>query len=73
MGITLYTTHCPKCKVVERKLQMANVEYSQSEDIQEMINLGFKSAPVLSVNGEFFLFKEACNWADERRRTLNAN
>ena len=39
MGITLYTTHCPKCKVVERKLQMANVEYSQSEDIQEMINL----------------------------------
>ena len=73
MEVLLYTTHCPKCKVLEKKLELAKVEYTQSENIQEMLQLGFKSAPVLKVDGEIYLFKEACLWADDRRRELNAN
>lgn len=66
--VTLYTTHCPKCKVLETKLDRAGVEYTQCEDLQKMLELGFKSAPVLIVNNEDpYLFKEACIWADEQR------
>ena len=66
--VTLYTTHCPKCKVLETKLDRAGVEYNQCEDIQRMLELGFKSAPVLIVNDEDpYFFKEACIWADEQR------
>jgi len=31
-----------------------------------MLELGFKSAPVLDVDGEIYLFKEACLWADDQ-------
>lgn len=68
MNITLYTTHCPKCRILELKLQKAGVEYNVSTDIQEMLKLGFKSAPILKIdNEEPYLFKEACIWADEQR------
>ena len=68
--ITLYTTHCPKCRVLETKLNKAGVKYKTSEDIQKMLELGFKSAPVLDVNGEIYLFKEACLWADDQAKNI---
>ena len=71
MKVTLYTTHCPQCKVLETKLQKAGIEYTASEDIQKMLELGFKSAPVLTVenkdNIETYLFKEACLWVDDNK------
>ena len=66
--VTLYTTHCPKCKVLETKLKRAGVEYEECEDLQKMLQLGFKSAPILVVNNEDpYTFKDACVWADEQR------
>ena len=73
MNVILYTTHCPKCKVLTRKLQIAGVEFTESEDIQKMLELGFKSAPVLVVDDEVYLFKEACLWADDRRLEKKGN
>ena len=73
MNVILYTTHCPKCKVLTRKLQMAGVEFTESENIQKMLELGFKSAPVLVVDDEVYLFKEACLWADDRRLEKKGN
>lgn len=67
MNVTLYTTNCPRCKVLEKKLQMAGVDFTISEDINKMLELGFKAAPVLVVdNEEPYLFKEACDWADQQ-------
>ena len=66
MNITLYTTHCPQCKVLEKKLQASGIEYTISEDVQKMLELGFKSAPVLVVDDEPpYSFKDACAWIDE--------
>ena len=67
INTVLYTTHCPKCKVLERKLQMAGVEYVQIDDTKSMLDKGFKSAPVLDVDGKIYLFKEACQWADSQK------
>lgn len=65
MDITLYTTHCPQCNVLGKKLDLAGVKYDVCEDPQEMLKLGFMSAPILKVDKDIYLFKEACLWVDD--------
>lgn len=65
MNVILYTTHCPKCIILAKKLDAAGVQYETKEDPEEMLKLGFMSAPVLRVDNETYLFKEACLWADD--------
>ena len=60
--ITLYTTHCPKCRVIEKKLSQKNIEYKEISDQEVMIKLGFKSAPVLEVDGKYMNFGDANRW-----------
>lgn len=62
MEIILYTTHCPKCKVVEFKLKQKNIAYTECEDIQKMRDLNITSAPVLSVDGNLYEFTQAVEW-----------
>ena len=57
-----YTTHCPKCRVLKRKLEEKGIAYTENEDVDEMVARGFKSAPILVVNGKAMTFKEALNW-----------
>lgn len=61
MSVTMYSSGCPKCRVLETKLKQKNVEFEISSDIDHLIELGFKSIPQLEVNGKFFSFKQACN------------
>ena len=60
--ITLYTTHCPKCRVIEKKLAMKGIKYQEVSDIKEMQCLGFTSAPMLDVDGKIMNFIEANKW-----------
>ena len=60
--IVFYTTHCPKCKVLKRKLDDKGVSYTENEDVDEMVSKGFKSAPILVVNGKALTFKDALDW-----------
>lgn len=60
--IKLYTTHCPRCEVLYKKLEQNNVEFEVCEDQDEMIKLGFKSSPILEVDGKFMNFKQAVDW-----------
>ena len=62
MDITLYTTHCPKCKVLEAKLAQKNIDFKAIDDEQIMIDKGFMSAPMLEVDGEILDFSGAINW-----------
>ena len=65
--ITLYTTHCPRCKILEAKLKKANINYSICEDMNKIIELGYKTVPILVVdNNPPFLFKEACDWVNSQ-------
>jgi glutaredoxin-related protein len=47
--VILYTTHCPKCRILEKKLQDKKVEYDTVEDVEEMKKIGISTVPVLSV------------------------
>lgn len=58
----LYSTNCPKCKVLEKKLQLKNVDFeikNSKEDIDYLISLGYKSVPMLEVDGTFYKFEDA--------------
>ena len=62
MNVILYSTHCPKCKVLESKLKEKNVNYKEVNDIKIMQEKGFEFVPVLEVDGECYGFKQAVEW-----------
>ena len=62
MDIVLYSTHCPKCCVLEKKLQQKGITYQEVNDIAIMQEKGFLSVPILEVDGKIFNFKQANEW-----------
>lgn len=62
--ITLYSTHCPKCNVLEKKLNIKKLEYTLVEDEDLMVEKGFLSAPMLEVDNQLLTFKEAIEWLE---------
>lgn len=64
--ITLFSTKCPKCLVLEAKLNQKQIEYEEINDVDEIIKLGYKSAPLLKVDDKIMLFKEALDWVNEQ-------
>lgn len=66
MNVILYSTNCPKCKVLEAKLKRKGIAYSIITDVDLMIKKGFKQAPILEIDGEFKDFKEANTWVEEQ-------
>ena len=63
--VILYTTHCPKCMVLETKLKEKNINYYICEDLNIMEQKGFISAPMLEANGKIMTFGEAIQWLNE--------
>lgn len=66
MRVTLYTTHCPKCKVLEKKLNSKNINYNEVTDTNIMISKGFTSTPMFEVDGTIMDFSEANKWVNEQ-------
>lgn len=66
MNVILYTTHCPKCSILEKKLNEKNISFDERTDVDEMLNKGFDEVPVLDVNGKIMRFKEANTWVNEQ-------
>ena len=62
MDIILYSNHCPQCMILEKFLKTKKLEYTIFTDEDEMIKMGFKSMPMLSVNGNIYNFSEALEW-----------
>ena len=62
--ITLHTTNCPKCKVLETKLMEKKVPYIINENVYSMLELGIRNAPVLEVEDQLLDFAEAVKWVN---------
>lgn len=65
--ITLYSTGCPKCRVIEAKLEQKGIEYQVDNNIDILVEKGFISVPVLDVDGEFMDFTKANKWINEQK------
>ena len=48
--MVLYSTNCPKCKVLEMKLKKKNIDYSVFSDVEAMMEMGIKAAPILELD-----------------------
>lgn len=66
MEITLYSTGCPKCKVLKKKLEEKGIKYTENNSVDEMLSLGISQVPVLSVNNELLDFSTANNWVNQQ-------
>ena len=64
--IILYSTGCPKCAVLKKKLEKAHIAYRESTDIAEMRSIGLLSAPALMVGDDLLLFDDAVAWVNEQ-------
>lgn len=62
----LYSTGCPKCSVLEKKLLSKHIPFEICNDEGVMRNLGFDFLPVLCVEGLYLDFAEANNWINEQ-------
>lgn len=63
--VVLYTTGCPRCKVLESKLNIKGIAYTEVNDIDEMVSLGIETAPVLKVGDKLLKFAEAVDFANK--------
>jgi glutaredoxin-related protein len=65
--VILYSTHCPRCKVLELKLKQKNIEFEENNNVEEMTAKGFKEAPKLEItDGTIMDFKQAVDWIKEQ-------
>lgn len=63
--VKLYTIDCPKCKILESKLNSKNISYEVFKDKDKMIEKGLSTMPVLEVDGELLDFGRAVKWINE--------
>lgn len=60
--VILWSTGCPRCRVLEAKLKQSGIEYEERNDVDAMIAKGLTMAPALEVGGVIMGFKEATDW-----------
>lgn len=61
--IVVYSTGCPRCKVLKTKLTQAGFSYTEQTDVNAMAELGMKTVPGMTVDGgKMMNFNEAIHW-----------
>lgn len=66
MNVILYSTKCPKCKVLEAKLNQKSINYDEVNDVDAMVQKGFTAVPMLEIDGVVYDFKQAVEWIGEQ-------
>ncbi len=70
MDIKLYSTHCPRCKVIMKKLAQKGLDYVEITSIEEMKALGINTVPVLEVDGVRYDFSKANQWINQQEAVV---
>ena len=67
-GVILYTIGCPKCKILETKLNQKNIPHTICDDRDIMNEMGFDKMPMLFVEGAnndvTMNYAEAIKWVN---------
>ena len=67
-SIVLYSTGCSACNTLKLMLKSAGVEYTENNNIDEMLALGISQVPVLSVDGELMSYDNAKIWVQSNNK-----
>lgn len=57
MAITVYTTHCPKCTLLEKRLTETGIEFTEITDVDVMLSKGFTHVPQVEIEDNLVDFK----------------
>ena len=66
MNVIWYSTGCPKCNILKKKLADAKIDYKVVEDVDVMVSKGLKEVPWLEVDGNLMNFVDSSKWINER-------
>lgn len=61
----LFTTGCPKCNVLKKKLKENKIPYEEDNNVETLLKLGFRELPVLKVDDKYYDFNQAINYIKE--------
>ena len=64
--IIFYSTNCPKCNVLKKKLEQKNISFIENNDVSEMMQKGIYEVPVLEKDGVLFNFTEAITYINQQ-------
>lgn len=64
--ITLYSTECPKCQILKKKLDTKGINYTIITDVNAMLAKGLNLMPVLQVNEQLLDFAAAVDWVNKQ-------
>lgn len=62
----MYSTHCPRCNVLEKKLKAKGIEYEEITDIDIISGKGILTVPMLEVDDILMDFVEANKWINSQ-------
>ena len=65
--IILFSTGCPKCNVLKKKLNTAGIEYEEVNDVNTMNKLGIDAVPMLKVDGKLLSYIDAVKYINDGR------
>ena len=62
--VLLFSTGCPKCRVLEAKLNAKHIPFIVNDDIEYMQSLNIDSVPILCIEseGQILDFPQAIQW-----------
>ena len=64
----LYSTGCPKCQVLAKKLEKSTLSYEVCNDVEKIKSMGFSEVPVLSIYGgsiNYLTYKDAVKYVNK--------
>lgn len=66
--IILYSTGCPKCKILKKLLENSSIEYVENNNEKEMESLGLNSLPAIKLEDNRVLnYQESVKYIKEGR------
>ena len=60
----IYSSDCPKCIVLKKKLEQKNITFTECNDFQKLLDANIKTLPVLEVDDKLLTFNDAINYVD---------
>lgn len=64
--IVLFSTGCPKCSILKKKLEQKGIVYQENNSVEEMLGLGITQVPVLKIRSRLLEFADANDWVNKQ-------
>lgn len=64
--VVVYSTGCPKCQILKKKLEEKDIEFTECSDVQKMLGLGITTVPVMEIDGNLMDFKSSVEWVNNQ-------